>query len=183
MPRLEKLLEISHEIIGGRRSQAAIHLALNKKLIADIANIHKQLIVTICTNATNCYNRVAYPYASICCQYFGLELLYLLVLVGEIQPMKIYLHTLLGISSSFYSSSNSHPFQEVVQENGTALALWLIIMIFLTCYLYLKQIVTQLFLSIFKIVVVLAALLYIDDIFNDRSESATIIVLKVHNLL
>ena len=41
MLRLEELSEIPHEIIGRRRSQAAINFALNKKLIVDIENIHK----------------------------------------------------------------------------------------------------------------------------------------------
>jgi len=53
MPRLEAMSSILQEIIGGRRSQAATHLALNKKLIADISNIRKVPTVTICADATN----------------------------------------------------------------------------------------------------------------------------------
>ena len=41
MPMLEATSSIPHEIIGDRRSQAATHLDLNKKLIADISNIKK----------------------------------------------------------------------------------------------------------------------------------------------
>ena len=54
---------IPMEIIGGRRSQAATHLALDKKLIADIANVRKLPTITICADATNCYDRVAHPFA------------------------------------------------------------------------------------------------------------------------
>ena len=39
MPRLEADEAIPIEVIGRRRSQAATHLVLNKKLIDDIANI------------------------------------------------------------------------------------------------------------------------------------------------
>ena len=39
IPSIEADKAIPMEVIGGRRSQAATHLALNKKLIADITNI------------------------------------------------------------------------------------------------------------------------------------------------
>jgi len=57
-----------------------MYLALNKKLIVDIANMRKILIVTICEDAINSYGRVVYPFASLHAQYFGLEVSYLLVL-------------------------------------------------------------------------------------------------------
>ena len=61
IPTLEATNTIPGEVIGGRRSQAATHLALDKKLILDIANVQKLPIITIYADATNCYNRVAYP--------------------------------------------------------------------------------------------------------------------------
>ena len=97
--------------------------------------------------------------------------------------MKIYLYMSFSISPFFYSGSNSHPFQGVVQGNYAAPALWLIIIIFLTHYLYHKQVVTQLFLPISKISVALVTLLYINNsslyIFSDGNESATIMIVKV----
>ena len=77
---LEEMEAMPMEAIGRRRLQAATHLALNRKLIADTSNERKLLTVTICTHATNCYNRVAYPFASLCAQYFRLEILHLAVL-------------------------------------------------------------------------------------------------------
>ena len=56
-------------------------LALNKKLIVDIANIKKILIIVICADIINCYNRVVYSFASLCTQYFRLEVSHLLVLL------------------------------------------------------------------------------------------------------
>ena len=66
MPRLETNKAIPIEVIGRRKSQAATHLALNKKLIADIVNVRKLPAATICADATICYNRVAHPFASLC---------------------------------------------------------------------------------------------------------------------
>ena len=80
IPTLEDAGIIPYEITSGRRIQLAIYLVLNKKLLVDIANIQKRTIVTICADVTNCYNRVIYLFASLCAQYFRLEVSYLLVL-------------------------------------------------------------------------------------------------------
>ena len=53
MPSLKAASSIPQEIIGGRRSQAATHLKLSEKLIADISNIRKLPKFTICADATN----------------------------------------------------------------------------------------------------------------------------------
>ena len=74
MPYLEVTSSMPQEIIGDRRSQAATHLALSKKLIADTSNIRKLPMVSICADATNCYDRVAHPYGSLYSQYFGLDI-------------------------------------------------------------------------------------------------------------
>ena len=66
IPTLEEINIIPREVIGGRRSQAATHLALDKKLISDIANVQKLPIITICADVTNCYDRVAHSFVSIC---------------------------------------------------------------------------------------------------------------------
>ena len=80
MPRLEEDKIILKEIIGSRRTQAVMHLILNKKLITDIVNIRKLPTITIYADATNCYNRVAYSFTSLCTQYFSLDITCLLVL-------------------------------------------------------------------------------------------------------
>ena len=64
--RLEEDNIIWKEIIGGRRTYAAIYLVLNKKLISDIVNIRKLPTITIYVDITNCYNRVVHPFASLC---------------------------------------------------------------------------------------------------------------------
>ena len=83
-PNIEAANAIPMEIIGGRRSQAATQLALDKKLIAYIVNAHKLPTITICADATNCYDQVAHPFASLCAQCFGLETTFLVVLFRAI---------------------------------------------------------------------------------------------------
>ena len=65
MPSYEALSYTPQEIIGGRRSQGATHLSLSKKLITDVSNTRKLTTVTTCADATNFYDRVAHPYASL----------------------------------------------------------------------------------------------------------------------
>ena len=124
--------------------QAATHLVLNKKLIADIANARKHPMITIYTDATNYYDRVAHLFASLCTQYFGLETSYLAVLFRAMQSMKMFLRTSCGISQTSYSEEEGRPFQGVVQGSGAAPALWLIMSIFFVRYLHSKNVTTQL---------------------------------------
>ena len=70
---LENTSVIPYKIIGERRTQSAIHLVLNKKLQADIANIWKRSIVTICVDMMNYYDRVIYLFINLFVQYFRLE--------------------------------------------------------------------------------------------------------------
>ena len=122
MPSLEVSSSVPQEITGCRRLQADTHLALGKKLIADVSNTRKLPTTTTCVDATNGYDRVTHPYASLYSQCFGIDILYLLVLFKTIQSMKMYLRTAFGVSTSFYSR-NCQPFQRSIKGNGVALAL------------------------------------------------------------
>ena len=66
MLRLEEANIIPNKIIGGRRIQIVTYLALNKKLILDIANTWKLPTTVIYVDATNYYDRVAHSFASLC---------------------------------------------------------------------------------------------------------------------
>ena len=83
-PSLEASSSMPQEIIGGRRSKAATHLALNKKIIAEIHNTRKLPTVAVCADATNCHDRVAHYHTSLCSHFFGIEMFYLLVLFKTI---------------------------------------------------------------------------------------------------
>ena len=183
MPNIEAMNAIPMEVIGGRRSQAATHLALDKKLISDIANVRKLPMITICADATNCYDRVAHPFASLCAQYFRLDLSYLVVLFRAIQSMKMFLRTAFGVSEHYYSGDDDRPFQGIVQGSGAAPALWIIISIFLVRYLYSKNLTIQLSTPLSGIVMLLAALIFVDNtdlyVLNQGTDSAKEVTRKI----
>ena len=60
MPSLESPSAIHRELIGSRRSQAAAHLALSKKLISEISRTRKLPTATTCAEDANFYDRVAH---------------------------------------------------------------------------------------------------------------------------
>ena len=183
MPRLDVHNEITCEITGGRRNQSAMHLALNKKLIADIVNVQKLPTVTICDDATNYYDQVAHLFASLCAQYCGLNIEYLSVLFVITQNMKMFLRTSHGMSSCFYSGDATQPFQGMVQGNGATLPIWLIILIFLVRYLCNKNVVTHLMTPISRLAVAITALICVDKtdlhVFNNVHSNTEEITQKV----
>ena len=99
----------------------------------------------------------------------------------------MYLKTAFGLSETYYSGEDGRPFQGVVQGNGVAPPLWLIITIFLARYLCQKKVVTQLVTSLSGLVVPLVALLHIDGtglcVFNSGCDSTKEVVQKAQNLL
>ena len=58
------------------------------------------------------------------------------------QNVKMHLRAAFDVSTSFHTS-DLQPFQDAVQGNGEAPALWLIMCIFLIKYLYQQNIVTS----------------------------------------
>ena len=74
-----------------------------------------------------------------------------------------------------------------MQGSGAAPALWMIISIFLVRYLYSKNLNTQLSTSVSKIIILLAALIFVDDtdlyVFNSVLDTTEEIVLKAQRLL
>ena len=82
--------------------------------------MRKLPIITICADATICYDRVAHPFASMYTQYFGVELSYLVVLFRAIQSIKIFLQTAFRVSEKYYSGNKGRLFHGVVQGSGAA---------------------------------------------------------------
>jgi len=106
MSVLEAREQILPEIIDSRRIQVATYLALNKKLITDIASAKKVSIVIIHADEINYSNRVVHPFTSLSSQYFELDISYLLVLFGAIQLIKICLCTSFGVLRQFCTRDN-----------------------------------------------------------------------------
>ena len=90
---LEKNKLIPMEIVGGHNGQYVIHVAINKKLLADISNQVKALSTVISADDTNYYDRVAHHFASLTTQNFCVHIDYVLVLLKAIQFMHLFLQT------------------------------------------------------------------------------------------
>ena len=71
---LEKNNHIPMEIVGARKVQAPIHVAINKKLIAYISNQVKNLSVVISNDATNCNDRAAHTFSSLTAHHFSVHI-------------------------------------------------------------------------------------------------------------
>ena len=184
---LENNKNIPYKIIGSRCSQATIHLALSKKLIADIANQEKYLTIVISADTTNYYDRISYPIAGIAYRLYILSIEYLAILFRTIQAMQMHLHTSFGISNYHYSETKLLPFQGVIQGNKATPVLQLILLILLIQYLYHLQLVLQSITLVLLTTFQIAALLYANDtniiVRNDGTESKEEILIKAQKML
>ena len=74
-----------------------------------------------------------------------------------------------------------------MQGNGAAPALWLIISIFLVRHLHSKKVTTEISTPISRVILPLAALIFVDDtdlyVFNSGADNAEEVVIKAQRLL
>ena len=77
---LEQHNVITMEIVDGSKIQAVINVAISKNLIVDVYNQVKTSSIVISADATNCYDRIAYLFASLTAQQFGVNVDYIMVL-------------------------------------------------------------------------------------------------------
>ena len=97
--------EILKEIVGSCWSQSAIHIAVNKKLIADISNQTKISHAIVLADTSNCFDCVAYLILALTCKYFKLADSYIQTFFDTIQNMKMYLMIAHSLSNIFYTGS------------------------------------------------------------------------------
>ena len=99
----------------------------------------------------------------------------------------MHLRTGFRTSSSFYSSTSNWIFQGVIQGNGAALVVWLLLSILLVKYLYSLELIPQLITLLSLVLFQLAASLYIDDtninIRNNSTESESDIIARAQKLI
>ena len=102
IPSAEEVNVTLIEVIRGRKLQAATHLALDKKLISDVSNARKLLIIAACADATKYCVSMAHPFTSMCAQYLGVELSCIVVVFRAIQIIKMCLRTLFIVPDNYY---------------------------------------------------------------------------------
>ena len=116
------------------------------------------------SDAYNCYDRAAHPFATLTAQHFGLKLHYLFLLLKTIQSMNMFLQQAYGISPSVYWSPNQDCFKG--QCKGTAQHQsfgWWYLLFWLKC-LYLKGLATPQYSLMSQMMFSLIALMCVDDI-------------------
>ena len=122
-----KLLNfVSYKVIGGRRGQPSIHIALNKKLAHDRENQQKRPIVVASADATKCCNMIVNHMLSLSCQHFELQLECLFTLFGTVQTIKMFLQISFRVLTTFCTGSSLMSFQMGIQCNDAAPSLWLL---------------------------------------------------------
>ena len=62
---IEARNDILHKIVGGYRSQSAVHISVNKKLMIDIANQSNMSHAIMSADASNYFDRVTHPISAI----------------------------------------------------------------------------------------------------------------------
>ena len=148
---------ILYEIVEDYRSQSAIYIVINKKLIADIANQSKTLHAIISIDASNYFNSIAYSISSLIYHHFGLPESYISTFFITIQNMQIYLVTACSISNTFYTEIKENPFQELIQENEAASLGFLLIAVILIRRLYQAELIPPSYSPIYKVIYHLAS--------------------------
>ena len=159
--RLEGSNQLPDELFP-RRETEAIKVALNRILLSDIARQKKRTLAIAGADVAYCYDCVVHPFASLACQKVGMPQKVTTSFFSIIQDMKIFLRTGYGDSTTSFSDASSK-FQGLLQGNGAAPAIWLLISMFLI--LLMKSFVrTPHIQATFSgIIISLIALVFVDD--------------------
>ena len=128
-----------------------------------MCNEKKTPTLVISTDASNFYDRVAYPFACLIAQHFGLHLQHLLLLLKTTQSMNVFLQTAYGTSPSTYSIPRPRILQGPMQGNGAAPVLWIMMSIILIKYLYLKCLYAPQYSPMSQMIFIMIALMCVDD--------------------
>jgi hypothetical protein len=163
MSRAEHNRWIPCEIYGGRKNHEAIEVAMNRRLLSDIACQQCTPIAIASVDAQTCYDRMAHSIASIAAQGWQVDPKAIVVMLLTIQSMKFYLRTAFGDSSTFFGGPSALPFQGGCQGNKGAPALWLVVSVCLVRLMHKLGLISQLRAAMTATTVAFAGFLFVDD--------------------
>ena len=119
---------IAPEQYGSRKGKSAIEHALNKRLSYDLI---RQLRCpgALCSNdAKSCYDRISHAIVSLAFQRLGIPEAPVQCMLKCIQQMKHYIRTSFGDSDDHFTSEHTAiPFQGILQGNGAAPTIWVLV--------------------------------------------------------
>ena len=124
----EKNNLIAKEQYGSRKGMKSIDHALNKRLLYDIIRQTRKPGALCSNDAKSCYDRVLHSITMLAFRRLGFPIPPVECMLRSIQEMKHYIRTTFGDSQTYFSSqSNSIPFQGILQGNGAAPTIWVLI--------------------------------------------------------
>ena len=119
---------IAPEQYGSRKGKSAIEHALNKRLSYDLI---RQLRCpgALCSNdAKSCYDRITHAIVSLAFQRLGIPKAPVQCMIKCIQHMQHYIRTSFGDSEEHFTSEHTAvPFQGILQGNGAAPTIWVLV--------------------------------------------------------
>ena len=119
---------LAKEQYGSRKGKRSIDHALNKRLIYDIFRQTRKPGALCSNDAKSCYDRVLHSITMLAFRRLGFPTPPVDCMLKAIQQMKHYIRTTFGDSKSFFSSNNARiPFQGILQGNGAAPTIWVLI--------------------------------------------------------
>ena len=119
---------LAKEQYGSRRGKRAIDHALNKRLFYDIIRQTRKPGALCSNDAKSCYDRVLHSITMLAFRRLGFPIPPVECMLRCIQEMKHHIRTTYGDSqSSFSSHQTAIPFQGILQGNGAAPTIWVLI--------------------------------------------------------
>ena len=119
---------IAKEQYGSRKGKRAIDHALNKRLLYDIIRQSRKPGALCSNDAKSCYDRVLHSITMLAFRRLGFPIPPVECMLRCIQDMKHHIRTTFGDSStSFTISQAAIPFQGILQGNGAAPTIWVLI--------------------------------------------------------
>ena len=119
---------IAPEQYGSRKGKSAIEHALNKRLSYDLIRQRRRPGALCSNDAKSCYDRIIHSIVSLAFQRLGLPKAPVQCMLKCIQHMKHYIRTSFGDSEEYFSSEHrAVPFQGILQGNGAAPTIWVLV--------------------------------------------------------
>jgi hypothetical protein len=125
--RMEQNSWIPPEIYGGRKNHEVIDVAMNCRLVADIARQWRAPLAIASVDAQTCYDRMAHSVALIAMQGWQVDQRAITAMLLPIQHMKYFLRTAFDNSTTHFGGFRILPFQGGCQGNKGAPAMWLVV--------------------------------------------------------
>ena len=159
----EKLNFIPQDNFGSRNNKSAPEVCVCRLLFFDIVRLSKLNAALGSYDAQTCYDRVVHSLTSMIAQSVGVPIPNIVCMFLALQGMNFYLRTAFGDSTRSYGCTSNKPYQGLVQGNGAAPALWLLVSSYILLYLKSKGHGLNVKSAIHGTALTYVALMYVDD--------------------